>query len=168
MAPTLLVPGSLQGHPATIPVDFLTQWLRMRMVEFGGDVPKQLSDRVIIAKSETGSGKSTVLPAHVFRLLRDPRTPLKQKHVGRSVLCTQPRVLTAMTLARDMSSSPHYPELTLPVGKLGPTGKAIIEDGGTVGFQTSPITHKPSRGLIYSTAGVLRAQLRSAAASGDF
>jgi HrpA-like RNA helicase len=162
MPPTLLVPGSLRGDPGAVPIDSITTWLRKRMPEFSGPTPTVLSDRVIIAKSETGSGKSTVLPAHVFRLLRDVRAPASQKYLGRSVLCTQPRVLTAMSLARDMAMSPHYPDLKLP---------NLLSDeriAGTVGFQTGPISDMPQQGLIYATAGVLLAQLRAAASAGDF
>lgn len=163
MPPTLLVKGSLRGHPGAVPVAVITDWLKARMPEYGGAPPATLKDRVLIAKSETGSGKSTVLPVHVFRLLRSERAPPQQAYAGRSVLCTQPRVLTAMTLARDMAAAPYYPDLVLPGDIVG--GKAMR---GVVGFQTGPITNKPQRGLIYSTAGVLLAQLQAAAMAGDF
>lgn len=162
MPPTLLVPGSLRGDPRAVPINSIITWLRKRMPEFSGPTPTSLSDRVIIAKSETGSGKSTVLPAHVFRLLRDVRAPANEKYLGRSVLCTQPRVLTAMTLARDMAASPHYPDLKLP------NLLSAERTAGTVGFQTGPISDSPPQGLIYATAGVLLAQLRAAASDGDF
>ena len=168
MPPTLLVPGSLRGHPDVVPVDFITKWLKKRMPEFGGQTPITLADRVIIAKSETGSGKSTVLPAHVFQLLRNPRASAQKKYTGRSVLCTQPRVLTAMVLARDMASSPHYSGLALPDLTKTPGGRKVTLSPGTVGFQTGPITNKPPQGLVYATAGVLLAQLRAATATGDF
>lgn len=168
MAPTLLVPGSLRGHPGKVPVVVITEWLKKRMPEFGGSAPAALRDRVIIAKSETGSGKSTVLPVYVFRLLRDERTSHEKAYAGRSVLCTQPRVLTAMVLARDQAASPHYPDMSLPSLKTLTSGRTLMESGGTVGFQTGPITNKPTRGLIYSTAGVLLAQLNAAALSGDY
>lgn len=164
MAPTLLQRGSMRGKPGAVPVHVITDWLRKRMPEYGGKEPAQLRDRVIIAKSETGSGKSTVLPAHVFRLLRDEKTPASQPYTGRNVLCTQPRVLTAMTLARDMAASPHYPDLFLP-GATGPGARVVR---GTVGFQTGPVSNKPRQGLVYATAGVLLMQLTAAAAEGDF
>jgi len=164
MPPTLLHQGSLQGHPGEVPIDYITGALRREMPEFSKKIPTKLSDRVFIAKSETGSGKSTVLPAHVFRLLRSAGSSPHAKHVGRSVICTQPRVLTAVTLARDMSSSPNYPELFL----LSSTDPASGIREGTIGYQTSPITDRPTRGLVYATAGVLLAQLRAAAASGSF
>lgn len=164
MPPTLLQKGSLRGHPDAVPISFITEALRKYMPEFGSLVPTSLKDRFFIAKSETGSGKSTALPAHVFRLLRDHSTPVRKRHIGRSVICTQPRVLTAVTLARDMAGSPHYPELALP----NPNSLVTGERSGTVGFQTSPNTNKPPNGLIYATAGILLVQLRAAAAKGDF
>jgi HrpA-like RNA helicase len=164
MPPTLLQRGSLRGFPETVPIDHITQVLRHEMPQFGKKIPSSLRDRVYIAKSETGSGKSTVLPAHVFRLLRSVRTSVHQPHTGRSVFCTQPRVLTAVTLARDMASSPHYPELFLPDPRADTSGIR----SGTVGFQTSPITDRPPQGLVYATAGILLAQLRGAATKGDF
>jgi hypothetical protein len=160
MAPTLLVPGNLSGHPAAVPVEVITDWLKERMPQYGGETPAALADRVIIVKSKTGSGKSTVLPAHVFRLLRNPRTPDAQAYNGPTVLCTQPRVLTAVNLARDMASSPHYADLRLPDKSKGLRG--------TVGHQTGPITHMPPKGLVYATAGTLRSKLRTAVAAGDY
>lgn len=164
MAPTLLQRGSLRGDPASVPVEAITARLRKHMPEFGDRPPVALRDRVFIAKSETGSGKSTVLPAHVFRLLRAASTPARQPYNGRSVMCTQPRVLTAVTLGRDMAASPNYPDLRLP----DPLGQSAAERSGTVGYHTMPLTNKPSRGLIYATAGILLTQLRLAASQGDF
>jgi len=163
MAPTLLVRGNLRGDPAAVPVEAITGWLRQRMPEFAAAPPEGPADRVLVVKSETGSGKSTVLPAAVFALLRGERAPPAAPYAGRTVLCTQPRVLTAETLARDMAASPHYPGLRLPTPRPGrpPTG-------GTVGYLTGPHSHSPPRGLVYATAGVLRAQLRDAALAGDF
>jgi HrpA-like RNA helicase len=143
--PSLLVPGKLLNHENDIPIEFITNWLKKRMPEFGGGKPTTLADRVLIVKSRTGSGKSTVLPVYVFRLLRNEKSSIRQVYTGRSVLCTQPRVLTAMTLARDLGNSAHYPDMMM---------------GITIGFQTGPISERPPRGLVYATAGVLLAQLR--------
>jgi len=167
MPPTLLQRGSLCGDPRAVPVDRIVDWVKKRMPEFGGRPPAALRDRVIVARSETGSGKSTVLPAHVFRLYRGPATPARERYRGRSVLCTQPRVLTAVTLARDMAASPHYPELALPAAAPAAAPGAVAP-AGVIGYQTMPITNKPPSGLIYATAGVLLAQLKGAAIEGDF
>ncbi len=145
----LLVPGSLRlgdgSQPAGVtPVAYITGWLRKRMPEFGHRAAP-LADRVLIVQAKTGSGKSTTLPVAVFRILRDEKTPAAQRYRGPSVICTQPRVLTAITLANDVSSSPWNSDLLL---------------GGNVGFQTGPVANKPPAGLVYATAGVLATQMQ--------
>jgi len=168
MAPTLLVPGHLDGHPREVPVDVITAWVRDRLPGYNTSPPTRLADRVAIVKSKTGSGKSTVLPAHLFRLLRDPKTPRAQKFTGRSLICTQPRVLTAVRLARDMAEEGYYPELHFPETLQAATGATVQLQGGTIGYQTGPVTSRPARGLVYATAGTLLAQLRDAATRGDW
>lgn len=147
--PTLLKQGSLQGHPDHVPIEYITQWIKSRMPEYGGDAPKTTKDRVLVVKSQTGSGKSTVLPVHVFYLLRSPKTRTRTSYSGRSVLCTQPRVLTAVSLGKDIGEAKYYPTMIL---------------GHTVGYQTGAFVEKPPSGLVYATAGVLLMQLRMAAA----
>ena len=148
--PTLLTPGKLAGkagqaHPDEVPINYIINWIKRRMSEFGGGRPRSVSDRVLIIRSETGSGKSTALPVHIFRLLRGEKTSARVRMKGPSVICTQPRILTAQSLARDMAGSKYYPDM---------------EMGVTVGYQTGPINERPASGLIYSTAGILLAQMR--------
>lgn len=151
--PTLLVAGSLHCNGAAAegtPIEYITAWIRRRMPEFGwrdADGPPTLESRVAIVKAETGSGKSTVLPVGAFRLLRSADTATRQRYHGAGVICTQPRVLTAIALATDVdrAHSPWNPDMVL---------------GETVGYQTGPVSNKPPAGLIFATAGVLAAQLR--------
>jgi hypothetical protein len=148
--PTLLVAGSLRlGAEASpsdeIPVRYITSWLQKRMPEFGGR-SASLADRILVVRAETGSGKSTTLPVAVFRILRSESTPAGRRYRGPGVICTQPRVLTAIALATDVSSRPWNPDMVL---------------GETVGFQTGPVSNKPPAGLVYATAGVLAVQLRN-------
>jgi hypothetical protein len=112
------------------------------MPEFGGH-SAALADRILIVRAKTGSGKSTILPVAVFRLLRSEHS--RQQYKGPGVICTQPRVLTAIALANDVSSRAWNPDMVL---------------GETVGFQTGPVSNRPPAGLIYATAGVLAVQLR--------
>jgi HrpA-like RNA helicase len=147
--PTLLIKGALK-IPADAgdisPISYIVEWLKKHMPEFGGR-GAAMADRVLIVQSETGSGKSTVLPVYVFRIMRSENTPRGRKYVGPSVLCTQPRVLTAIDLARrQVGSAPHYPDMKL---------------GETVGFQTGPFSEKPPSGLLFATIGILAAQLRT-------
>ena len=145
--PTLLVPGSLKvpaGVPeSTIPVQYIVDWVKQHSPDSGDKA--RLGDRILVVKSMTGSGKSTVLPVELFRILRGKETPRRQPYRGKSVLCTQPRVLTAITLStRDI---PEY-------------NKDMVVDE-TIGFKTGPISGTLSRGLLFATIGVLQAQLRT-------
>jgi hypothetical protein len=150
--PTLLVAGKLAGAagraaPEAVPIAYIVRWFRRRMPEFGGRPPARLADRVLVVRSETGSGKSTVLPAALLRLVRSEATAPGVRLRRAGVTCTQPRVLTAQTLARDMAADDeNYPDLQL---------------GVTVGFQTGPMDFRPPRGLVYATVGSLLAQLRA-------
>ncbi len=145
--PTLQVRGSLliDGKAVNdVPIEAIAAWIRDRMPEYGGR-SASLKNRVLAVKAETGSGKSTVLPVEVFRIVRDKRIPPHIKFHGAGVLCTQPRVLTAIALARDVTSKPWNPDMLLD---------------STVGYLTGPLKRTIPSGLIYATAGVLAAQLR--------
>ncbi len=137
----LVVPEALAGRKSGIAV--LTEWIKKRMPEFGGR-GGALADRVVAVKAMTASGKSTIMPVHLFRILRS-ETDAKRPYRGPSVACTQPRVLTAVKLARDVGGG-WFPDLA---------------QGVTVGYQTGPLTEKPPAGLLYLTIGVLSAQLKT-------
>ena len=149
--PTLLVPGGLRLAGAgagadsskLAPLEYIQNWVRRRMPEFGGQ-GGALADRILIVRAETGSGKSTVLPVGLFRLLRAETAPARQRYRGPGVICTQPRVLTAIALAQSVSS--------------GRNRDIVL--GLTVGFQTGPARSEGTAGLTYATAGVLAVQLR--------
>jgi hypothetical protein len=143
--PTLLVAGNLKrpNLPDVIPVDYITQWVVSHNPDVGDRARPQ--DRILIVMSQTGSGKSTILPVALFRLLRSKDTPLGRKYLGKDVLCTQPRVATAVALA------------TQDIPKYNPD--MIIKK--TIGYQTGPATEKPEHGLIFATVGVLTQQLRT-------
>lgn len=145
--PTLLVKGNLEGDPKSVPIDYIINWIKTHMHEFGGRKKLiGLEDRVLIIRSETGSGKSTVLPAYILRILISEKSNRKLLLRGPGVICTQPRVLTAQTLARDQAADDkNYPELVM---------------GTTIGYQTGPVNEKPANGLIYATAGILLSQLK--------
>lgn len=144
--PTLLVPGSLRLQDADVskvtPLAYIQGWLRSRMPEFGGR-SAALADRVLVVRAETGSGKSTVLPVGILRILRAEATPARQRYRGPGVICTQPRVLTAIMLAHDVAVR-RNPDIIL---------------GKTVGYQTGSVSTTGASGLTYATAGVLASQL---------
>lgn len=149
--PTLLVKGSLSGsngekNKDKIPIEYIIDRIKSKMYEYNKIKPSCVDDRIFIIKSETGSGKSTVLPAYIFRLLRDQRSSVQTKLNTAGTICTQPKILTAQTIARDQSDdNDNYPDLTI---------------GVTIGYQTGPFNEKPFSGLIYSTAGILLTQFK--------
>jgi HrpA-like RNA helicase len=152
-SPTLLVKGSLSLSDKAkmakanrdLPINYIISWIKKRMPEYGYN-KANLEDRILIVRAETGSGKSTVLPVELFRILRNKDTPLSEKYTGKLVICTQPRVLTAIALANDVSGRPWNPDIIL---------------GKTVGYQTGPTSNKPEGGLLYATAGVLSMQFEN-------
>ena len=152
-SPTLLVKGSLvlaneakmSKANRDLPVNYIISWIKNRMPEFGHN-KANLEDRILVVRAETGSGKSTVLPVEVFRILRSKTTPLSERYIGKNVICTQPRVLTAIALANDVSGRAWNPDIIL---------------GKTVGYQTGPSSNKPTAGLLFATAGVLSVQLEN-------
>ena len=96
--PTLLKKGSLmppEDNPdlkrtldTYVPIEYIMEWFRTREGKVG------IANRVLVIKSETASGKSTVIPPTILRDLvrpaieRNPETP--------GIICTQPKVLTAI------------------------------------------------------------------------
>jgi len=151
--PTLLVKGSLvlldtikmAKANRDLPINYIISWIKKRMPEYGYN-KANLEDRILIVRAETGSGKSTVLPVEIFRILRNKDTPLSEKYNGKTVICTQPRILTAIALANDVSKRSWNPDIVL---------------GKTVGYQTGPYSNKPVNGLLFATAGVLTAQFEN-------
>jgi HrpA-like RNA helicase len=143
--PTLLVPGSIPGSDE-LPIKYITNWLTKRMVEFG-HTEASLNDRVLIIRAETGSGKSTVMPVELFRLLRNKDTPINIQYRGQKVLCTQPRILTAIELAKTVSyeRSPFNPDMIV---------------GKTVGYSTGPKKERAA-GLMYVTSSTLRVKMNT-------
>ena len=145
MPPTLLIPGSI-ANTTEIPIKYITSWLVSHMFEYGYN-NATLNDRILIIQAETGSGKSTVMPVEIFRILRNKDSPSNVSYRGYKVLCTQPRVLTAIELARTVSS-------------INSSWNPDIIFGKIVGYSTGPKKER-AYGLIYATAGSLRAKLNN-------
>lgn len=143
MAPTLLEPGPDGRRP----LDAIVAWLRPRLAELQRDPPATIADRVLCIRAGTGSGKSTALPAALFELLSGRGSVSRYR--GRSIICTQPRVLTAVEIARDLDGAAWAPQLQL--------GTATAP--GTIGWLTGGLKQSVAHGLVFATVGVLRAQL---------
>ena len=131
--PTLFVKGSLSGdigekNKHKIPIDYIIDRIKSKMYEYNRIKPTSVDDRIFIIRSETGSGKSTVLPAYVFRLLRGQYTGAKTQLSTAGVICTQPKVLTAENGWRQVynrarwndDNAPQYIERNMLTGEERP------------------------------------------------
>lgn len=142
MPPTLLQRGKVRHADYAIPatltaIEYIISVVQKRMQE-----PATWQSRVLVIKCATGAGKSTVMPVELFRLLRNPEFS-GPMYTGKSVICTQPRVITARDLAEtQIAKAPHYPDMEL-------------ED--TVGYRTGEFqTDKVKHMLLYATIGAFR------------
>ena len=146
---TLLKPGSLVAYDQTdkleqekldeiVPIDYVMEWFQDRQNSSG------LKNRILVLKSDTGSGKSTAFPAILYKIFF--------KKVGTfgtpdNIIITQPKVMNAITIVRDqVAGSEYYPFMVL---------------GETIGWQTGPSKKKPRYGLLYATLGVLVEQMKT-------
>jgi HrpA-like RNA helicase len=123
----------------TISIDYILQFIAERIPQKRGSkpkiTPKKYGDKVIVLKSETGSGKSTTLPAKLYTTFFE--------NTRKGIAVTQPRVLTAMDLPSTIV--PYVPELELDKN---------------IGYNTGAFKRLPKeRGVIFSTVGVLTQQL---------
>ena len=138
--PTLLIKGkmlpppnanakTIKSYKEQTPIKIIIQWFKERMYEFGGKV-RNPSDRILIIRAKTGSGKSTALPVEIFRIYKPKGTT---EYSGPNILVTQPRVLTAQEIAKDIASSPDWARdmvLGENIGYSTGSGKLIARGGG--------------------------------------
>jgi HrpA-like RNA helicase len=123
----------------TVAIDFILNFISSRIPERRNSVPKlsakKYGDKVIVLKSDTGSGKSTVLPPKLY-------TTFFQR-TKKNIIVTQPRILTAVDIPSIIV--PFYPELELDKN---------------IGYNTGSFKRLPQeKGVIFSTVGVLTQQL---------
>lgn len=119
------------------PIDYVLDWFAARMSKTG------IENRVLIFKSETASGKSTYFPPQLYnRFVRvAPGTPVKP-----GIICTQPRVLTAI---ENVNEIVKYPANGMKLGE-------------TIGWSTKYNKMRPTQpGLLSATVGTLTAQMKS-------
>jgi hypothetical protein len=133
MPPTLFVKGSVvTDDPAVAqktPISHIIDWFKRNTAT---------NNRVLVLKSDTGSGKSTALPATLHDVFYRPGAG--------GIACAQPRVLNAISIVRDLVSSGHYRKLKL---------------GVNIGWQTGPSKRESGIGLTFMTIGVLSVMLRT-------
>lgn len=147
---TLLKPGSLiprMGESKAdldklVPINYIMNWIGNQLDNSKQSKGKKLSmsDRVIVLLSKTGSGKSTSIAPHIYLRF----FPKYRKRI----VITQPRVLTAIEIPRDIASIPTYQ-------KPNENGLSI-ELYRNLGYQTQEFVRKTKeRGIMFSTTGIL-------------
>lgn len=150
--PTLLRPGFLVPSKSTtkaeaeklktiIPIDYIINFISDRIPLKRGAkpkiLPKSIGDKVIILKSNTGSGKSTVLPPYLY-------TKLFERTRKNIAVCV-PTILVTIDITLGIPI--HSPELKLDVN---------------LGYNTGNFKRLPKeKGLIFNTTGIITQQLRS-------
>jgi len=139
---TLLKPGAIipnnEAHAQEIgdslPIEHVLSWFTKRENKKGS------KNRVLVLKSDTGSGKSTLFPAKLF----ESKFNEEDK---RGIGVTQPKIINAINIVKDqLCGSPYYP---------------FLELGENIGWQTSVDKKLPSYGLTYMTLGTLTQQFKT-------
>lgn len=125
-----------------VAVDYILEWLDDRIPKEYNKEQKikinSVSDKIIVLKSKTGSGKSTTLPSEIYLKFN--------KRVNKTIAITEPKVVTAIEITKDIDTIKEY--------KKDEYNK--IEINRNLGYQTGPFTEKPiERGIIFMSIGVL-------------
>lgn len=157
--PTLLQPGFLippknatkaekEKLKQMIPIDYIINFFSDRIPQAKNGKPKippkRPGDKIYIAKSSTGSGKSTVLPTYLYKNF------VERTH--KNIICSQPRVLTAIDIPLSMI---QY-EKTLQLDK-------------NIGYNTGKFKRLPAeKGIIYCTPEIITQQYLTAETVEDF
>lgn len=145
MPPTLFIPGSLRDPEGDserqkalnswVPIDYCLKWFNDRILLNG---PK---NRLLFVKAGTASAKSTGLITEVY--LKFVKTV--SQYGRRGIICTQPRVLTAIKNVSQIVSIPGYSSLQI---------------GRDIGWSTQYDKMRPERfGILSATIGTLAAKM---------
>ena len=128
-----------------IAIDYILQWFE-KQINNPKDA-KSVSDRIIILDSQTGSGKSTVLPVELYLRFH--------KELRGNIIITQPRVLTAISIPNTIVNIDSYK-------KKNRSDNIGIEFGVNIGYITKEYVKKPlERGILFCTIGVLLQYLKN-------
>lgn len=145
--PTLLEKGKIILQPwhksadkkminETRAIDFLMEWVSDRIWE-SPDIPPKMKlrgagSKVLVLRSGTGSGKSTVIPPALYNKF------IESKILHGNILITQPKILTAQ-------------DIPYQITKYNDN----IKMGEQIGYQTGVMSRKPVKGILFSTVGIL-------------
>lgn len=139
--PTLMVRGKLvnsAGEPDPglanwIPYEYILNWFSTRLDLSG------TANRVLVLRSETASGKSTLLPPKILEEF------IIKRGIKGGIICTQPRIYTAISNVQEMLANNKF-----------------LRPGQNIGWSTKPDKLKPAKyGLTSATIGTLAQQLKT-------
>ncbi len=126
-----------------VPLQYIMDWIGTKLQS---KTANSMSDRVVILKARTGSGKSSSIPTGIYL-----------HHFNKyraNVICTEPRVLTTIDIPRDISLIESY--------KTPNKNGLSIELYRNMGYQTQEYTQKPKeRGVLFCTTGILLQLLKT-------
>jgi HrpA-like RNA helicase len=124
----------------TVGIDYIIKFLSDRMYKEDNEIlipPSRPGDKILLLKSDTGSGKSTVLPAYLYK-------HFIEEGPG-NIYVTQPRVINAIDIATQL---PEY--------------NSFLKIDYNIGYNTGLHKRLPSNnGIVYMTTGILLAQIKS-------
>lgn len=141
--PTLKIRGNLRPYnddpqekarlDAFVPVEYIIDWFKQRLNSTG------IAARVLVLKSETASGKSTAVPAELYKAM------IHSSGSKRGIICTQPRTLTAIE----------------NVGQILEWYSNVLRLGDTIGWSTKYNKLRPkTAALLSATVGTLAQQMK--------
>lgn len=119
MEPTILVKGYISENKNAVPVEYIINSINAN------------KHNILILKSSTGSGKSTILPVYMWN-----------RDMSKKVLVIQPRVFTVLGLTKRLISQPSLIS-SMPKFKLGVN----------IGYHTGQYFRIPQTGIIFITFG---------------
>jgi HrpA-like RNA helicase len=115
-------------------INYLVDWIDKRIWRDKNTPPsipiKGIGNKVLVLKSATGSGKSTIIPPYLYNKYNE--------HGGRGIIITQPKVITTQSIPFDIIS--YNKNLRL---------------GDNIGYQTGTLTKKNKNGILFCTVGIL-------------
>lgn len=121
-------------------IEFLIDYLVDRA--WDKDTPPKIKisgpgSRVLVLRSGTGTGKSTVIPANIYTKF------FEERGLKKNIIVTQPTIVTTSDIPYQIVQ--NYKNLSI---------------GENIGFQTGTLVRKPVKGVLFATVGILLQHLK--------
>lgn len=142
--PTLLDKGSLKQPdlPDAIPIDYIVERVKMQIQEAPNQI-NPFANRLMILEAGTATGKSITVAPELYIM-----TQGLSGYSRKTVICTQPRILTAQEIPHELHDAPYFARHNFK-----------FRLGENLGTQSSASVEKGDYGLLFATLGVLERQL---------